>query len=77
VELYGAAHEIRLKVSDQGVGFDWKAVMSGPGLGLISMRERVQLVKGEFSIESAHGRGTTIEARIPLPREEHRMSRAG
>ena len=77
VELYGSAHEIRLKVSDQGVGFDWKAVMSGPGLGLISMRERVQLVKGEFSIESAHGRGTTINARIPLPGAEYRKSRAG
>jgi len=66
VELRGAPDEIRLTVSDTGVGFDRKAAMSDRGLGLISMQERVHLVKGELSIESKPNFGTTIRARVPF-----------
>jgi signal transduction histidine kinase len=43
--------------------------MNGEGLGLISMRERLHLVKGEISIESQPNRGTTVVARVPLRSE--------
>jgi signal transduction histidine kinase len=41
------------------------------------MRERLQLVNGEFSIESKAGQGTTIYARVPLATEEYRVRKAG
>jgi two-component system, NarL family, sensor histidine kinase DegS len=64
-------------VSDSGVGFDPQAALSGPGLGLISMRERIQLVKGGLSMESKSGRGTTVYARVPFKPEDYRTSLAG
>jgi signal transduction histidine kinase len=66
VELSGNAGEIQLTVSDLGVGFDQQDVVKRHGLGLISMRERLHLVNGEFSIKSDPGRGTTLNARVPL-----------
>ena len=69
VELRGVSDEIQLTVSDGGVGFESKLAMNGEGLGLISMRERLHLVKGEISIESQPNRGTTVVARVPLRSE--------
>ena len=74
VDLSGTPEEIRLSVSDAGVGFDWQAAMQGRGLGLISMRERLQLVKGEFSIKSEAGRGATIWARVPFAEDKQHRS---
>jgi PAS domain S-box-containing protein len=66
VELHGTEGAIQLKVSDLGVGFDPQDAIHLRGLGLISMRERIQLVSGEFFINSHPGSGTTIHARVPL-----------
>jgi PAS domain S-box-containing protein len=68
VELRGSAEEVRLTVIDFGIGFEWKNAMNRRGLGLISMRERLQSVKGEFSINSKRGRGTSVCARVPVVR---------
>ena len=76
VELVGTPEELCLTVADSGVGFDWQAAINQQGLGLISMRERIQLVQGEFTIDSAPGHGTTIRARVPV-RSEERLSAAG
>jgi len=70
VELRGTSGEVRLTVSDRGVGFDWHGAFDRQGLGLISMRERLQLVNGELLIESEQGQGTTIHARVPLRTQE-------
>jgi signal transduction histidine kinase len=77
VELRGTSDEICMNVTDQGVGFDRQDAIMSQGLGLISMRERLQLVHGEFSIESEPSRGTTIRARVPLGTKEYRMRAAG
>ena len=53
-------------VSDRGVGFDTQAAKVGRGLGLVSMEERLKLVKGTLFIESQLNRGTTVHARLPL-----------
>jgi PAS domain S-box-containing protein len=66
VELHGTSEEIELTVKDEGVGFDQQDAINRHGLGLISMRERLQLVGGEFSIKSEQSHGTTISARVPL-----------
>jgi|HubBroStandDraft_6_1064221.scaffolds.fasta_scaffold26815_5 signal transduction histidine kinase len=70
VELHGTLDEIKLTVSDHGMGFDEQVAVSCGGLGLISMRERVRLVNGELLVESASGLGTTIHARVPLKAQE-------
>jgi PAS domain S-box-containing protein len=59
---------IRLVVEDDGVGFDldaWKNHGSGAGIGLFSMRERIEQLQGRLEIVSRPGRGTRLVARIP------------
>jgi signal transduction histidine kinase len=66
VRLWETSAEIHLTVVDSGAGFDREAAKESRGLGLISMEERVKLLKGTLSIESQPKRGTTIHARVPL-----------
>jgi signal transduction histidine kinase len=66
VRLWGTSSEIHLTVSDSGVGFDSEAAKTSPGLGLISMEERLKMLNGTFSIESRPQHGTTIHARVPF-----------
>jgi signal transduction histidine kinase len=77
VRLWGTSDEIHLTVSDSGVGFDREAAKTSRGLGLISMEERLKLVKGTLSIESQLKRGTTIHARVPLGSGSDSMRAAG
>ena len=62
---------------DQGAGFNMEAASHSAGLGLTSMRERLKLVGGEFSIQSEPKRGTTIRARAPLPAVSDQLLAAG
>jgi signal transduction histidine kinase len=66
VELRGAQDGLHIAVRDGGLGFDPRGMSNERGLGIVSMHERVNLVKGTFSIDSQHGRGTTINAWVPL-----------
>jgi signal transduction histidine kinase len=66
VELFGTPGAIHLIVSDLGVGFDPKVAMKGNGFGLTSMRDRLKLINGAFSIDSRPKRGTKIHASVPL-----------
>ena len=66
IYLKGDDHALRLTVSDDGMGFDPLEVRSMPGLGLSSMRERVQLIQGDFAIRSQPGKGAVITVRVPL-----------
>ncbi|MCH5673010.1 GAF domain-containing sensor histidine kinase [Streptomyces gilvus] len=55
-----------LRVTDDGSGFDPKAVRrAGRHLGLVSMRDRASGVGGRLTVESAPGKGTTIEMEVP------------
>jgi PAS domain S-box-containing protein len=69
VGLCGTPGELELTIRDCGRGFDPQTVVSGRGLGLTSMRERVGLVKGTISISSRPTSGTEIKLRIPNPAE--------
>ena len=66
VFLEATAETLCLTVTDEGIGFDPVEVKNKPGLGLSSMRERVQLVRGNFSVESHPGKGTAVCVSIPL-----------
>lgn len=74
VALMGGANEIELIVHDSGVGFEPEEATKGRGLGLTSMKERLNMVDGQLSVDSKLQRGTTIRARVPLGR---RMKPAG
>ena len=58
--------ELRLTVLDKGVGFDPDVAMFAEGIGLMSMRERLSLVKGTMTIVSQPQHGTEITFRVPL-----------
>jgi two-component system sensor histidine kinase UhpB len=73
VARHAGAHSVRVDVerpsggtvvrlADDGAGFHPGVAV--PGLGLKGMRERAVLAGGRFCIESAPGRGTTIEVRL-------------
>ena len=77
VGLWTTWDEIHLTVRDSGAGFDSEAAKEGRGLGLISMQERLKLLKGTLSIESQPKRGTTIHARVPFKSGDTSMRAAG
>ena len=66
VSLHGSPDAIELAVEDNGSGFDPTEAFTHQGIGLISMRERLQLVQGELAVQSKPGSGTKIHARVPL-----------
>ncbi len=64
-----------MKIQDDGKSFNVDRALHANGgkrLGLLGMRERLEMVGGRFDVESAPGKGTTILARIPAGK-----SRAG
>jgi len=70
---YPAPDTVRLVVSDQGRGMDYTQERNGTeagGFGLLSIRERLAYVGGEFEVQSAPGQGTRIIMTLPL-REKH------
>jgi signal transduction histidine kinase len=60
--------EVTLSVHDNGCGFSLAAPRRLHSLGILGLRERVQLLKGTLIIESAQGQGTCVRVSIPLPR---------
>src|SRR5262249_24850710 len=66
VNMEMVADELQLTVRDRGKGFDPKVAMYDQGIGLISMRERLSLVKGTMSIVSKPQEGTDVTFRVPL-----------
>jgi signal transduction histidine kinase len=64
----------RLEVQDDGRAFDaprMEASKTNKHLGLLVMRERVEMVGGRFSIDSSRKRGTTVRADVPLEAAAH------
>jgi signal transduction histidine kinase len=55
---------VAVEVRDDGVGFD--PTIKPPGFGLLGMRERLELTGGRLEITSSPGRGTKLQAELPL-----------
>ncbi|OGA03357.1 MAG: hypothetical protein A3H35_13965 [Betaproteobacteria bacterium RIFCSPLOWO2_02_FULL_62_17] len=66
VELTRSDGQLVVEVTDSGRGFDPLAVIAGGHLGLAGMRERVEILGGTFSVQSAQSRGTVVRASLPL-----------
>jgi signal transduction histidine kinase len=56
--------ELRFAVVDDGVGFDEDAAL--PGMGIVSMRDRISAVSGDLQLQSFPGRGTTVRGTVPV-----------
>jgi signal transduction histidine kinase len=67
VRLVRERDTIIMRIDDQGAGFDPEA-LDGTGLGLVSMRERVNHLGGRLTIGSAPTHGTRISIHLPLVR---------
>ncbi|MBI3770184.1 MAG: PAS domain S-box protein [Deltaproteobacteria bacterium] len=68
VALTRAPDRLVVRVRDDGIGFTPDAPTCG--IGLVTMRERAMLMRGELTIESAPGRGTAVQLVLPLAAEQ-------
>jgi glucose-6-phosphate-specific signal transduction histidine kinase len=68
IDLAEQEGRLLLAIVDDGRGMD----LSGPrsGLGLIGMRERVEALGGEISLEAAEGQGVAVRITVPLNRAD-------
>jgi signal transduction histidine kinase len=64
LELRRVGGQLLLRISDDGVGFD--SQQESAGLGLVTMRERLNAVGGTMDVASSPTTGTAIEAWVPL-----------
>ena len=69
VAIQRLPNAVGMDISDNGRGFEMSRVLLGgrcKRLGLIGIRERVEMVDGQFTVQSAPGRGTAIRVLIPF-----------
>ncbi len=69
VSIQKLPDSICMKITDDGKSFQVDRVLHGKGskrLGLLGMRERLEMVGGHFGVESVQGKGTTVIAQLPI-----------
>jgi PAS domain S-box-containing protein len=70
ISIKGSGRELRVRVRDDGVGFDPAAAEEGReatgAFGLFSLRERLQQLGGKLEVKSARGRGTAVTLTVGL-----------
>jgi signal transduction histidine kinase len=67
---------IRMEINDNGRSFHVEKTLMAKNntrLGLLGMKERVEMVGGRLTIESASGAGTTVRAEIPFTSEKTKI----
>ena len=64
IMLHQDGDQLRLSIRDRGIGFE--PMRETQQLGLLGIRERVELLNGTFSLTTGPGQGTSIEIIIPL-----------
>lgn len=81
IELFQGDVEVRLVIRDDGVGFDVtdarRRAVRGGSVGLLGMQERVELIGGQFSMESAPGNGATVRVRFDLQEMAEKFAKMG
>jgi signal transduction histidine kinase len=65
IRVAGSEQGLRLTVEDSGVGFDSASPEQGEGLGFVSMRERLRVLRGRVRVHSVPMRGTTVDVFVP------------
>jgi signal transduction histidine kinase len=73
VEIAADRGQLTISIEDDGRGFDPSSISPRPGdlrgLGLLGMRERVELFGGTVTINSTPGRGTHVSISVPVPQD--------
>jgi signal transduction histidine kinase len=67
VQIQTYDHHLQLEISDDGVGFDPSVAVGKGGMGLVSMRERIDQLGGTLAIHSVSGEGTTVKVSLEIP----------
>lgn len=62
---------ILMEIEDNGCGFHFKEISKKGGNGLFNIRERVNILKGNLSVNSIPGKGTKILVRLPVNDQKH------
>lgn len=71
VSVSGSAAAVSVEVADDGPGFDPRALKADGHFGLDWMRERVELLGGDFEVRSAPGQGAVVRVSLPLIQLEY------
>jgi signal transduction histidine kinase len=69
VSLQKLRGRLCMKIKDDGKSFNVERTLHANGgkrLGLLGMRERLEMVGGSFTVESSPGKGTIVQAQIPF-----------
>jgi PAS domain S-box-containing protein len=61
--------EIAVSIRDDGRGFSPQDPRKAGSFGLVGLRERAYLIGGQATVTSSEGKGTSIEVRLPVPRD--------
>ena len=53
-------------IEDNGIGFKENEIKNKKTLGLLGMKERIQLINGKYEINGNSGKGTSVIITVPL-----------
>jgi two-component system NarL family sensor kinase len=67
ISIHENKDQFTISIHDDGIGFKTDKLKKAEGFGLNRIRARIKKFKGNFSIKSKPGKGTSIEIQIPLP----------
>jgi signal transduction histidine kinase len=70
VEMIFTRTSLTISVKDSGKGIAREKSADKPGLGLIAMRERAEILSGELQVTSAASNGTTVTLVVPISHDE-------
>ncbi|EIM05063.1 sensor protein [Planococcus antarcticus DSM 14505] len=65
IEMEWVKNQVKIIVTDNGTGFD-QGIVKNQSFGLTGMKERIELVEGDFFINSSPGNGTVLMFHIPF-----------
>jgi signal transduction histidine kinase len=69
ISIAAKEKSVLMEIKDDGKSFNVHRVLNGQGmnhLGLLGMRERMEMVGGTFAVDSVAGQGTTVSVEVPL-----------
>lgn len=79
VDIQRVNNTICMEIKDNGQGFELNRVMKvgrNKRLGLIGLRERLEIIGGKFDIKSTPGKGTTITVQIPFRQDARKVTKS-